>query len=352
MVGPLVAIVGDTSADRQFSPPMKDPAKAKRAAIELGQELAKRGARLLVYGGPFLEADVVRGFVKGKPAADRTILMWYSKGQEPPPFAEEAIYPKLFDRRQEKGFDWEIAFYRSVARADGVILIGGGNATKISGQVAIGTRMPILALAEFGGAAAMVWETLSAGEDLPNRSEIDLMAKPWGDEAASACVDALFAQRQRSQSLDDAVSPIFSIIAGVLFSAALAIVPWVWGQNAIAVWMLFFAPLLAGGAGASVRPMVDRLRGGQSAAPTVLATIVLGLVAGGIAGVLFVTAQLTADPQLTAHVENIVPYAQRSIPFAVGIGFVAGLTSDAVFGKLLGLEVVRTSGIGATNLRT
>ncbi len=36
MIGPLIAIVGDTSADRKFDPPMKDPAKAKRAAEELG----------------------------------------------------------------------------------------------------------------------------------------------------------------------------------------------------------------------------------------------------------------------------------------------------------------------------
>jgi hypothetical protein len=62
-------------------------------------------------------------------------------------------------------------------------------------------------------------------------------------------------------------------------------------------------------------------------------------------------AQLTADPQLTANAQNIVPYAQRSIPFAVGVGSIAGLTSDAVFGKLLGLEVVRTSGIGGTKPR-
>jgi hypothetical protein len=83
----------------------------------------------------------------------------------------------------------------------------------------------------------------------------------------------------------------------------------------------------------------------------VLATVVLGLVAGGIAGVLFVTAQLTADPTLTDGTK-LVPYAQRSIPFAVGVGFVAGLTSDAVFGKLLGLEVVRTSGISSGASRT
>jgi hypothetical protein len=66
----------------------------------------------------------------------------------------------------------------------------------------------------------------------------------------------------------------------------------------------------------------------------VLVTVVLGLVAGGIAGVLFVTAQLTANPDLItgSALDKIVSYAQRSIPFAVGIGFVAGLTSDVVFG--------------------
>src|ERR1700756_4921086 len=57
---------------------LRDPAKAKKAAEELGTELAQRGARLLVYGGPFLETDVVRGFVGGKPANDRSILMWYT----------------------------------------------------------------------------------------------------------------------------------------------------------------------------------------------------------------------------------------------------------------------------------
>jgi hypothetical protein len=352
MTDPLIAVVGDVSSDRAFEPPMKDPAKAKKAAQGLGAELAQRGARLLVYGGPFLEAEVVRGFVAGKPARDRSILMWYSKDNEPPPFAEETDHPNLFERRSERGADWEIAFYRSIARADGVILIGGGNATKISGQVAIGTRMPILALAEFGGAAAKVWETLSAGEDLPNRNEINLMAQPWAEGAAAACVNALYAQRERRHSAEGAPSPIFSILAGLLFLAALAIVPWVWGQNAFAVWMLFFAPLLAGGAGAAIRPMVDRLRGAQEMAPAVLATVVLGLVAGGIAGVLFVTAQLTADPQLTADVQKIVPYAQRSIPFTVAVGFVAGLTADAVFGKLLGLEVVRTLGIGNATPRT
>ena len=363
MANLLVAIVGDTNPTRTYSPPLRDPNKAKRAAEELGAELAKRGGRLLVYGGPFLETDVVRGFVAGKPPKDRSILMWYTKGQEPAPFSEEATHPKLFERRLEKGVDWEIAFYRSIARADAVILIGGENATKISGQVAIGSRLAILALPEFGGAAAKVWETLSAGEDLPNRAEIDLMARPWAGDSAVECVNALVAQHARRDLADGAPRPILSIVAAALFAAALAIVPWIWGKNAFEVWMLFIAPLLAGGAGAAIRPMVDRQRGVPGVAPMILATVVLGLVAGGIAGVLFVTPQFTAEPNLIANAatadqnelhaefQKLLAYARRSIPYAVGVGFVAGLTSDAVFGKLLGLDVVRTSGTGTPHLQ-
>jgi hypothetical protein len=342
----LIAIVGDATPGRYFDPPMRDAAEAKRAAYELGGELALRGARLLVYGGPFIEADVVAGFVAAKPARDRSILMAYTKGQEPPPFPEEATHPQLFDRRSEQGADWEIAFYRSIARADGIILIGGANSTAICGHVAIGTRMPILTLADFGGAAARVWETLSAGEDLPIRDEISLMARPWRAGSASACIDALFAQHRRRVSLATAPKPVLSILAALLFLPALSIVPFVWGSNLFSVWMLFIAPLLAGGAGAAIRPVVDRLRAPQQqpSAPAVLATIILGLIAGGVAGVLFVTAQLTANPSLL-DAAPLDLYARRSIPYALGVGFIAGLTSDAVFGKLLGLDVIRTPGV-------
>lgn len=350
MADPIIAIVGDANPNRTYEPPMKDTAKAKRAARELGRELAATGARLQVYGGPYIEAEAVSGFVEGNPAEDRSILMCYTKDQEPEPFPEETTHPKLFERRAERGADWEVAFYRAIARADGVILIGGDTATKISGQIAIGARIPILALSEFGGGAARVWETLSAGEDLPERDEINLMARPWGNHSASACVKALLEQRKRRRLSESTPSPIMTILAIVLFLAALAIVPWVWGKNAFAVWMLFIAPLLAGGAGASIRPVVDRLHGTRTAMPSVLATVVIGLVAGGIAGVLFVTAQLTADPSLTGT--QLLPYAQRSIPFAVGIGFMAGLTCDSMFGKLLRLDVVNPSGVsGGESLR-
>ena len=98
-----------------------------------------------------------------------------------------------------------------------------------------------------------------------------------------------------------------------------------------------------GGAGAAIRPVVDRSRGAQGVTQAVIATLALGLIAGGVAGVFFITAQLTGDPELAN--KNIETYARHSIPFALGVGFVAGLTADAMFGKLLGLDVLKTSGI-------
>lgn len=341
----LVAIVGDVNPQRKFSPQMDDPAKAREAAETLGAELARSGARLLVYGGPYLEADVVRGFVGANPKKDNCILMFYTKNHEPPPFDEEKNHDKLFKRSTVGGDDWEIAFYRSITRADAVILIGGNNATMISGQVAIGSRMGILALSEFGGAAAKVWDTLSAGEDLPTREELDLMAKPWSSQSAAACVKALYAQKQRAELVEGAPKPMMPIVAGILFIAAIAIAAWVWGHNAIQVWMFFLAPLLAGGAGSVVRTIFDYRRGVSTVGQKLLATVIVGLIAGGIASVLFVTAQLTADSEIISDSNKIAAYSQRTIPYALAIGFVAGMTSQAVLGKLLGLDVARTGSL-------
>lgn len=88
--------------------------------------------------------------------------------------------------------------------------------------------------------------------------------------------------------------------------------PMIWGRNQLEVWILFVAPLLAGGAGRTIRPIADRLRGNSGPAPTVLAILTPGLVAGGVSGLLFVTAQLSADPPLAANQDH-VPRATRSI---------------------------------------
>lgn len=169
------------------------------------------------------------------------------------------------------------------------------------------------------------------------------MAASWSSESAVECVNALFAQMARKRLTEGSPRPLASVLAGLLFLAAMAIVPFVWGRNSLHVWMVFTAPILAGGAGAIIRPMVEWAQGTRTVRSMFLAPLVLGLVAGGISGVLFVTAQLTGAPDLAAA--DVAEYARRSIPYAVAIGFVAGLTSDAVFGKLLGLHILNTSGI-------
>jgi drug/metabolite transporter (DMT)-like permease len=156
---------------------------------------------------------------------------------------------------------------------------------------------------------------------------------------------SLFAQiTRRRVAAQEKTSPALAIAAGILFVVALGIVPLLWGQNSLAAWMLFLAPLLAGGAGSAIRATMDRAKGTAGISQTVLGIVVLGMIAGGISTLLFVMAQLSANPTGAPELLN---YSRRSILFAVGIGFVAGLTSDAVFAKLVGLDVVRTEGVTA-----
>jgi type IV secretory pathway TrbD component len=340
-----IAIVGDLNPARTLDPLATD-ANGKKAAAQLGAELAKQEMQLLVYGGPFLESDVVKAYVAANPKHDNCITMWYTGGNEPAPFPEEKAHPRLFKRTVEQGIDWEVAFYRSLTKADGIILMGGGQATHISGQVAIGSRMSIIALKQFGGGAAKVWQTLSAGEYLASRDEIALMAKPWTDGSAAECVKALSDQHSRKLLAGTKPRTSLAIVVGLLFIIGLALTSWIFGGKQVSVWMLFIVPMILGGAGAGIRQMIDRLRGADVQAQATLVTLVLGLAAGGIAGILFVTAQMTASPNLKS-IADLAAYAQRSIPWALTVGFVAGLTSDAVFTKLLGLDVTRTSGISA-----
>jgi hypothetical protein len=61
MERPLIAIVGDANKT-------KNPELARKAAGEIGSELAKRGCRLMVYSSSsdFVEWEVVQGFLRTK----------------------------------------------------------------------------------------------------------------------------------------------------------------------------------------------------------------------------------------------------------------------------------------------
>jgi hypothetical protein len=375
---PLIAIVGSADEQRQDELDLKKIDVARQAAQELGGELAKAGCRLLVYSTRpgFIEFCTMLGFIESGHGRPNSIQIRYPLSMEQPPLPNEKGNEQLLDWRPDRSKDWEVSFYRSLEEVDGMILIGGGQSTLIGGLVAMGFRKPILALASFGGAAEKVWETLSIERDLVEHRDITFMACPsWTSTSAQAGVQILLKQRRRlaeeekQRRLEELRTSAnlsrHAIVAALLFLVALASVPLAWGGGLSypwLLWLLFFSPVLGGISGATIRTVFDLRQGSLPlTTPSTITTMALGLIAGGVAGLLFVSAQLAAVPAtlenaggdetsvVLAAAEQLqqlqASQAGRLVPFAVSIGFVAGLTLDAVFRRLLNLDVVKTDGI-------
>ena len=64
------------------------------------------------------------------------------------------------------------------------------------------------------------------------------------------------------------------------------------------------------------------------------------MVAGAVAGLLFVAAQLATTPDVLDG-----PAARRLLLFVLPVGFIAGLTFDAVYSKLRTQDVADTTAL-------
>jgi hypothetical protein len=349
---PIIAIVGNA----------KTHADAPAAAEALGRELAKAGFRILVYSSlaDYVEARVVTGYLASNAAGRRSIVVRYPLDGARPEFAEQSSHAAAFDWRPEDGHDWEISFYQSLNEVDGVLLIGGGNSTMIAGLVAMGRGIAMLAAAGFHGKASEVWGRLSPGRDLVTADEKTLMARPsWTEDDAAELAGILKAQiarkeeRERQRLLEqrrrETSVSLNAGLALVLFLLSMGSVAVAWGVStlspAIGLALLFVSPLLAGVSGSTVRLVFDRRQGADPlSSQTAITTAALGLIAGGVAGLLFIIAQVTTA---TAPAGQVVAADQvrKLVPFTVLIGFVAGLTLDAVFRKLISTDVVDTTSI-------
>ena len=352
MEAPLVAIVGGADPARcQLEPPEGydppvDVQTANDMALAIGAELARRGHRIMVYhsSAAYIEAKVVEGFVGANPSIERSILVRQPQMGVPAIFPEEKTHPKLFSRRVDTSDEWEVSFYRSLADSDGVVLIGGGYSTFTAGQVAIGSRIPILALEKSGGSARKVWRTLSPGVDLPSTDEHARMAHSLTEESVQGWVDALDAQRRRRFALETRPIRKHAMYSGLLFVLALALAlasHLVQGINSTG-WgkaLLVTSTLLGGGAGAAIRMVFERRYGtGPLVPPSLAVTLALGTIAGGLAGLLYLVAQ-TSPTDLAAD------GALRFVSIMSIISVVGGLTVETVFRKLLGVDIVHTNAI-------
>jgi hypothetical protein len=339
----------DPSRPDAYKPEVPIP-ETKEIAQLLGNELAKRGCGLVVYDAGFIEADVVKGYVAAKPRSDpreAPILIRQPQDGKFTAFNEEATHPKLFERRADKTGQWEVSFYRSLADSDGLILLGGAYSTSIAGQVAIGARIPILAVERTGGSARTVWRTIAPGIDLPTIAEHALMAREPSQTIVSSWIDALVMQRRRRYAVETGPILRHATLASVLFFLAMIaalssnLAPLDAFPDYVRNALFFGSTLLAGAAGSSIRMVFERRYGsGPLVPPAIGITVSLGMMAGALAGLLYFVAQpgtlaLAGDAGL------------RLVSIVVVVSTIAGLTVEAIFRKLLGIDVLQTRGISA-----
>ena len=118
------------------------------------------------------------------------------------------------------------------------------------------------------------------------------------------------------------------IIAALLVPTALVVQePRSWWE----LTLLFVAPVIAGASGGTIRTLLPRT---HEVEISTVGSAALGAVAGGVSGLLYLTAQLTSSSGTTLGELTDREY-QVFVLFSVVIGFVAGLALDAVYQRLI-----------------
>jgi hypothetical protein len=363
MEAPVIAIVGSADPKRpDYDPPLKHAEKVKQAMEELGRELARAGYRILVYSSvpTYIEADIVRGYINSKAARETSILIRYPRGAGAySRFLEQDTYDALFDPKSDTNANWQVSFYQSLKDAGGVLIVGGVSSALITGVMARLLRIPILAVATFGGSAENLWVLM---RDLANVTpdEHQLMGRDtWEPDSAAKLVAALTQQRQRlleaeerarQEKLRDrrltqrrAAGMAALFVAAVVLLGIALFRPISSGPFAI----LFFAvPLLAGASGGLARNVVELFQGNTiPKSHDEFSAVTLGSIGGFLSAILFVVAQWMSMPESVKEMQTgIVPWSLRVLVlFELVIGFTAGLTVETVFTKLRATDVLDVS---------
>jgi hypothetical protein len=364
MPDPLIAVIGSVQPSRANDIRLKDPAEGEKAAEVIGHALAKRKCRLVAYSAAELSVEhlVVRGYVaecnsnpslKDFAREPGRIEVPYSANDPRPEFPELQSNPEPFFHFQaDRNPSWASSFYRSLSTLDAVIFMGGSYTTYVAGTVAISHRKPVAPLLAFGGAAEDLWKELSPEPGVLEQDQINLLTSRPNIETAGLLIDNLLGQqkkiseKRRLANVTKQWTPAsFQVLVALPFLvAAMIAVPFTWDnpdlQRTTLLSILLFSPLLAGISGATARITVDAFGGNVSESKSnLLRTAGLGAIAGAVAGLLFIIAQLVAmSPEIGAAIWS--KQAGRLVPFAVIIGFIAGFTLDAVFRRLAGVNVI------------
>jgi len=361
MAESLIAIVGSADPHREdYNPPLQQLDVIPGAAEQLGKELAEANCRIVVYSSnpTFIEASVVRGYVRSGKAAARSIEVRYPQKNDDGnlPFPEETEKPDIFDFRLDPNPNWEVSFYTSLHDVDGIILLGGARSAFVTGVLAQIFGIPLVTIATFGGSAQAVW-TL-AGNRFASEEERNLMARrSWHADSAAKLVKSLsdqakrradqIAQAAREQQRRRGEGQKRAIIAGGLFLVAVALMAtgmFLPRSQALTFGATFFLiPLLSGAAGALVRTILNQRQGSISReddSPVI--SIVLGMIAGLASALLFALAQWAINPPSRDFTKGVPEGLSNLLPFLLIIGLTGGLTLELVYRKLQEAKISST----------
>lgn len=174
-------------------------AKAAVALPELGRALASSSFGLLVWSSDdrFIETPIVEGYRSALDAPpDGAILCVYNRQH---PVAFDGQEQPAFELKLSPHDDWKVGFYESIREyADGVILIGGGSTTLISGVVASFWGKAVFATPHFYGKAETLHQWLYARPAGALIDDMDLsrMSNQWDPQI---CIQSLRDQLDRRQ---------------------------------------------------------------------------------------------------------------------------------------------------------
>lgn len=358
-VAKLVAIIGSAHPGRNepghpwaYDPPLRLADEVVAACEQLGGELARAGWDVVVYAGEqpadddagFIEPAVVRGYLASAPPRAGSVRVLYSRRYPTPQFAGQAQHPEAFEFRADLSDDWEPSFFRSLADVQAALLVGGGHSAYLAGLVCLGRKIPLLAVGTFGASADRVLAAMMQARTPLDPDDVALLGRPeWSPDSARLLVASLASQqaaldrerveiqvalRTRQRSQHAAVALGIFVVASLMIPTALVVDE---ADNWFELALLFVAPLVAGASGGTIRALLPRT---SEIEVTTLGSAFMGAVAGGITGLLYLTAQLTSASETTLGALSARQY-QTFVLFAVALGFVAGLALDSVYQKLI-----------------
>jgi hypothetical protein len=338
---PIIAIVGSI---RENTVDKGNEGEARMACRELGQRLAEKGLGIAVYSSDlqFIEPHLVAGYVASGKAKKESIICYYPQGQCLK-FSEMAKDDSIFRRVIDSSTDWEISYYRSLANVNGVLILGGGYSTLITGLIALSMEIPTVSISHFGGEAKKIWKHIASKPGLIEEEDVQAMAT-WTSRSAEECVNSLLRQHKRlKKKISREQNLSRNLVAGTFLLGCLIFT--ILGLSLTVLGWLYTAIVMSGlcisgGAGATIRLLTP-----DAPSSNISTSAILGVAAGFISSLLYLIPHLAGESSFIVQKELIVPATRIQYLSAIVVAFLAGLAFDFFIERLLEKARERTKDI-------